>query len=246
MKKLAILFALLGVFGAANAAVLTHGSVGHGHGITVPGQDSNPCSGTAVLDLNYDGTAENGYCWQYAGIGAPYYGAFAECYSGGPVCGIELFLTGVGYPCNSLTLYVWDDAGGMPGSVLASVPGVNPCPVSSWPSVTAHDFAIAANPSGNFWVGYWSDDSAQPCGYFVGADLDGFGGCPFTNIAPGIGYPTGWNNASNVWGPTQALGIGVWMGATPTQSIGIGAWVKACGPVPVKESTWGQIKNLYN
>ena len=232
MKKLAILFALLGVVSVANAAVLTHGSVGRGHGITGPGGDSNPCNGNLLL--NYDGTAENGYCWQYGGIGAPYYGAFAECYTAlnTDVCGIELFLTGVGYPCNNLTLYVWSDANGMPGGVLSTTTGVNPCPVSSWPSVTAHDFAITQVPvNGNFWVGYWSDDSAQPCGYFIGADLDGFGGCPFTNIAPGIGYPTGWNNASIVWGATQALGIGAWA---------------TIAPVPFKATTWGQIKNLYN
>jgi hypothetical protein len=235
MKRLAILFALLGVMAGAASAASTHGSVGRGHGITGPGQDSNPCNPPGTLDLNYDGTAENGYCWQYAGIGAPYYGAFAECYSAsGGVCGIELFLTGVGYPCNNLTLYVWEDAAGIPGNVLSSTPGVNPCPVSTWPVVNAEDFAIANTAvNGNFWVGYWSDDSAQPCGYFIGADLDGCGrGCPFTNIAPGIGYPTGWNNVSIVWGQTAA--------------IGIGAWVGGGAPVPTKLTTWGRIKNMYH
>jgi len=230
MKKLAILFALLGVVSAANAAVLSHGSVGIGNGITVPSQDSNPCNG--VLQLNYDGTGENGFCWQYGGIVPPYYGAFAECYNAvDTVCGIELMLTGVGYPCFGCDLYVWDDAGGIPGNVLSMTAGVNPCPVATWPSISTHDFAVnGGNVNGNFWVGYWANAANAICPYFIGADLDGFGGCPYTNIAPGIGYPTGWQNASTVWGPTQALGIGVW--------LGIGT--------PTHESTWGQIKNLYN
>jgi len=232
MKKLAILFALLGVVGAASAAE-NIGSVGIGVGQPVLGPDANPCP-PAELCINYDGSAENGYCWQYGGIVPPYYGAFAECCEYvGCVCGIQLLLTGVGYPCGPADLYVWADAGGMPGDVLMMTTGNNPCPVASWPSISTHDFAIPQTPvNGLFWFGYWSDWSAQPCGYFVAADLDGFGGCPFTNIAPGIGYPTGWGNVSAVWGATQA--------------IGIGAWVKACGENPVQESTWGQIKNLYN
>lgn len=230
MKKLAILLALLVVAGTAGA-VQNHGSVGFGHGITVPSQDSNPCG--ATLCLNYDGSAENGYCWQYGGIvPGTTYGAFAECCSASQnVCGVQLLLTGVGYPCGPSDLYIWADAGGIPGNVMSLTSGVNPCPVASWPSISTHDFAIA--PIGmntNFWVGYWANWSAQPCGYFVAADLDGFGGCPMTNIAPGIGYPTGWTNTSVVWGPTQALGIGAWVD----------------GGVPVNETTWGQIKNLYN
>jgi len=229
MKKLAILFALLGVVGAAQAAVLNHGSVGFGHGTTIPSQDSNPCQG--ILYLNYDGTAENGFCWQYGGIVPPYYGAFAECYNYvGTVCGEQLLLTGIGYPCGPCDLYAWDDGGGFPGGVVSMTPGVNPCPVATWPSISTHDFCIVPFvASGNFWIGYWLDASQAVCGYFIAADLDGFGGCPFTNIAPGIGYPTGWNNTSVVWGPTQAIGIGAWVGDT----------------VPINETTWGQVKNLY-
>ena len=67
-------------------------------------------------------------------------------------------------------------------------------------------------------VSYWADFSTQGCGYYVAADLNGPGGCPMTNIAPGIGYPTGRNNASVVWGPVQAIGIGSWFGAgVPTK-----------------------------
>jgi len=232
MRILAFLFALLSVVGVANAAFLTHGSVGVGHGIPVPHQNSNPCQGT--LCLNYDGSAENGYCWQYGGIVPPYYGAFAECCSyDGAVCGIELMLTGVGYPCGPLDAYVWADAGGIPGNVLNVTSGLNPCPVATWPNISTHDFLIPGNPqvNGAFWIGYWANFSSAPCGYFVAADLNGFGGCPYTNIAPGIGYPTGWQNASVVWGATQALGIGAWLGQPIT---------------PVERTSWGRIKQVFN
>ena len=228
MKKLAILFALLGVVSAANAAVLTHGSVGKGHGVNVPGGDTN-CNGTLLM--NFDGSAENGYCWQYAGIAPPYYGAFAECYDGtGDVCGVELKLTGIGYPCTACDVYLWNDAGGMPGGVGGVMNGFNPCPVATWPNISTHDAcAPLGSVAGPFWVGYWLDASVAVCGYFIAADTNGFGGCPMTNIAPGIGYPTGWNNVSIVWGPTQAIGIGAWLG-----DPGLCA-------VPTHESTWGQI-----
>jgi len=229
MKKLAILFALLGVV-AGTAGAVNNGSTGPGEGIVVPSPDTNPCNG--VLCLNFDGSAENGYCWQYGGIVPPYYGAFAECCEiADPICGIQLLLTGVGYPCGPFDAYVWEDGGGAPGNVLSMTPGLNPCPVASWPSISTHDFAITQAGGGLTWFGYWANFSTAPCGYFVAADTNGFGGCPFTNIAPGIGYPTGWNNVSVVWGPTQAIGIGAWVGGEP---------------VPVRETTWGQIKDLYN
>ena len=229
MKKLAILFALLGVVGAANAAVLTHGSLGVGHGVNVPGKDAAPCNG-AVLNLNYDGSGENGYCWQYGGCVPPQYGAFAECYSFvGPICGVELLLSSIGNPSQPADLFIWADAGGVPGTVIATA-NVAISGVPLWPNIAPFDFALAGTVNGAFWTGYFANFSNQGCGYFIAADLNGFGGCPMTNIAPGIGYPTGWNNVSVVWGATQAIGIGAWAGQS----------------TPAKETTWGSIKHLYN
>jgi len=236
MKKLTILLALMLFAGTAGA--VNNGSVGAGQGIILPHTDSNPCP-PAELCLNFDGSAENGYCWQYGGIVPPYYGAFAECCDVGDVCvcGIQLLLTGVGYPCGPFDAYVWADAGGYPGNVLGMTGGLNPCPVATWPSISTHDFAITSvHATGVFWFGYWANFSTAPCGYFIAADTNGFGGCPYTNIAPGIGYPTGWGNVSAVWGPTQSIGIGAW--TFPYDGL--------CGPIPVRETTWGQIKSLYN
>ena len=101
-----------------------------------------------------------------------------------------------------------------------------------WPSLSRHEFGINANcADGGLFAGYWGNWPNAVMGWFVGADLDGYGGCPLTNIAPGIGYPTGWNNVSIVWGPTQAIGIGVEL--------------NPCGAVPIQETSWGKVKALF-
>ncbi len=230
MKRLALVLALLGLVAGSAGAAVTAGSVGPGQGIVLPSTDTDPCP-PSYLFLNFDGSAENGYCWQYGGIVPPYYGAFAECCElDGYICGLELLLTGIGYPCLPLDAYVWADAGGVPGNVLSMTAGLNPCPVATRPSISTHDLRITdTTVTGVAWFGYWSNYSAQACGYFVAADTNGFGGCPYTNIAPGIGYPTGWNNVSVVWGPTQSIGIGAWYGSI----------------TPVRETTWGQIKAQF-
>jgi hypothetical protein len=237
MKRMVITaFLALLLSGPAGAAE-NAGSIGAGHGVAVPGGDSDPCNSQGLL-LNYDGSAENGYCWQYGGVVPPYYGAFAECYeSTVGVCGIQLHLTGIGYPCGPLTAYVWDDAGGMPGNVLSATTGLNPCPVATWPNISVHDLPITqTTTAGRFWIGYWADWSAALCGYFVAADEDGPGGCPFTNIAPGIGYPTGWQHTSNIWGSTQSIGIGAWIGTNGGIHY---------PPNPTQQTSWGQIKKIF-
>lgn len=230
----AFLACLWVAFFAAAARADGPGTVGVGRGIAVPDRYDNPCPGSALC-LNYDGTAENGYCWGYVDFNIPpYWGAFAECCSGqGCVCGIELHLTSIGYPCIPCDLYVWSNGpGDVPDRVLTVLYGADPCPVAIWPQVSTHDFAIPETPvDGRFWIGYWGDFAERPCSYFVAADLDGPGGCPYTNIAPGFGYPSGWHDVSIAWGPTQALGIG--------------AWTHTCG-TPTRETSWGRIKGLYH
>jgi len=268
-RKISIIWlvCLLGLAAWANATPTTYGSVGIGTGINTPSPITPPC-GNANIYLNYDDSAENAYCWQYGGTVPPCYGAFAECYrQTGTVCGIELALTSLGNPCRTYDAYVWDDRGGSPGNVLSMTTGKNPCPVSTWPNVYTIDMEITpVSVAGSFWIGYWADFSAQPCGYFIAADLDGRGGCPYTNIAPGIGFPTGWQNVSVVWGPTKALGIGAWLtdlspGACCYNNGGCsitlqddcpGQWRGAdttCDPspcdTPVRDNSWGRMKATY-
>jgi hypothetical protein len=232
MKKLATLLAVVAVAGFwASANALEYGDVGLGSGYIGSGPDRE-CTG--VLFENYDGTFENGYCWQYDGIQAPYYGAFAECYFGGDgvSCG-RYVLTQVGNQIDqTMDCYVWNDGGGIPGDVACVVTGVDPGPVAFWPSLSIHDIElVCCDHTEAFWVGCWGNWPGNPCAWFTGADLDGFGGCPYTNVAPGIGFPTGWQHVEVIWGPTQAMGIGCWL--DPNVSA-------------TETATWGSIKALFN
>jgi hypothetical protein len=229
------LAALLPAFGVipAAGAIDTHGSVGRGQGVILPNPAGDPCP-PATLLRNYD-RVDDACCWQYGGIMPPCYGAFAECYDTGEearyVCGVQLLLTGLGYPCHPCNVYVWSDDGGVPGTVLSVTAGADPCPVATWPSASTHDFAVEpVLIQGAFWTGWWADFSQQPCGYMTTNDFDGVSGCPYTNIAPGLGYPTGWHDVAYVWGPMRA--------------IGIGAWVRD-ETVPTRESSWGRVKRVY-
>lgn len=231
MKKLAMLFALtLMVAGGAMAA--DEASVGIGTGVIIPSGDENPCPGSELL-CNHDGSFENGYAWQYGGVVAPYYGAFAEGYNAsGNLCGMQFHFTTVSglYANQAFDVYAWDSDGVNPNNVLSVTVNLHVPMPAIWPNISAHDInSDDVAVAGDFFVGYWGNWPGLLTGWYIAADLDGFGGLPRTNIAPGIGYPTGWQDPSIVWGPTQALGICAYVG----------------GPIPVEETTWGAIKALY-
>lgn len=204
-----------------------------------PGKRTAPApirGGCGTFNLNADGSYENGFTWEYDCVQPPDWGAFAECYSGSgntEVCSVVLDLTQIGnWSGQRADIYVWADAGGIPGNVVCSSPGYNPGNIATWPVISRHlAFLSGCCVDGNFWVGYWGNWPGQQAAWYVGADLDGFGGCPFTNVAPGAGFPTGWNNVSVIWGPTQA--------------IGIGAETNPCSGTPTKNSTWGAIKRQF-
>jgi hypothetical protein len=131
-----------------------------------------------------------------------------------------------------MDVYVWDDAFGVPGQVLAVE--VDTCLTApTFPGFRRYAVPIPAAPcvGDKFWVGLWYNAPDTGAIWYIGADLDGPGGCPMTNIAPGLGFPTGWQNVSVAWGPTQAMGIG--------------AELVPCEPVPTFDSSWGRVKSLY-
>lgn len=235
MKKMSTLaaLALVGVAGIAGAA--NHAAqLGYSDNVNTINQNDTVC-GTLVL--NADGTYENGYAWFYGGIVPPNYGAFAECYNGNvQVCAVVAALTQIGYQSGqTMDVYVWQDGGGIPGNVACVKTGVNPGPIAFWPSSSVHNTLMDnCCVTGDWWVGTWANWPNQFGGWYNSSDESGFGGCPMTNFAPGIGYPTGWGAVNLVY---------YFSGC---HAMGLGAETIDCGPVPVESKSWGEIKNLYN
>ena len=169
---------------------------------------SDPCD----LSLHAEGgTYESALSWEFVGVQTPDYGAFAERYEGfQDVCGVVLDLTTTTGGTGIMDVYVWSDAGGRPGTVRAVVSGYDPGTVATWPAVSRHVVPLSVDCAGEpIWVGFWGDWAGAPAPFAIAADVDGPPGDPQTNIAPGIGFPQGWDDVSTVWGPTASLGIGV-------------------------------------
>jgi hypothetical protein len=233
MKVLALVVVGLVVFaGAAGAS--NFGSLGYSEETTIVGPGMDACSG-GILVHNHDGSFETGYAWQYTGTVPPYYGSLAEAYdlgNGTIVCGSFWVsgLPGPYIPPHSADCYVWD--GGVeaaPATVLAIIAGATFEMIPNWPSVAQNDVEMNVLVSGAFTVGYWGNWPGGLCYWFCGADLNGPGGHPWTCIAPGIGYPSGWQDPSVIWGPTRAMGCGVYFEQA----------------TPIDRETWGSIKALF-
>lgn len=207
--------------------------------------------GPWALWMNHDGTFENGYCWGGTGVLPPFFGAFGEAYDLGParVAGAALWLTQMGnYIGQPADLYIWE--GGVsrqPGQVIHQLPAVQLGQVPLFPEVRRVDllFPVPVDVQGEFTIGFWAGYQAQACPVYVAADTQGHlrTGYPWTNIAPGLPYPMGWQHPSVVWGPTNSLGIGVWI---MEEEQGTPEWIappdmtarlQPCAPNPLRGET---------
>jgi hypothetical protein len=234
MRKLAVLLLILAMAAVANATNAV--SLGYSDQGTTIGSGPDACA-WGTLYYHHDGQFENAYAWQYGGTVAPYYGAFGEGFSDySEVDCVALWVSTLpgwfhGQTCD---VYVWADGvnGRPPGAVLGMVSGIVLSNVPNWPWVGENDISmnIYTFPYCDFTVGYWGNWPGAFAAYWCGADQNGFGGNPWTYIAPGIGYPTGWQDPSIIWGPTQSMGCGGYFG--PCMS-------------PVEAQSWGTIKALF-
>ncbi len=222
---LSVAFGRGGTAGAGDAADL-----GYREDTVIQGDENPECAG--VLTYNHDHSFENGYCWQYDGIALPYYGAFAEGFDLGcstTECAVY-WLTNVGDFPDPIDVYIWDGGvHGPPASVLCLVPGVS-VNVGYWPECAENRIEVGCAIGGEIAVGYWTDSSSHYCTIYCAADENGGGGHPWTCIAPGIGYPDGWQHPNVVYPNCVSMGIGV----TVTDN-----------PSPVEGQTWGAVKALF-
>jgi hypothetical protein len=83
--------------------------------------------------------------------------------------------------------------------------------------------------TGPFTIGCWGPWPGQLCWYFFAADESGPGGHPWTRIAPGQGYPSGWQDPAVVWPNAKSMGCGVYFEQG----------------TPVESETWGAVKALF-
>ena len=113
--------------------------------------------------------------------------------------------------------------------------GINPGTIGIWPQITQHDVEIDdVCLDGDYFVGWWGSWVSAVNGWYVAADENGIGGgIPRTNIAPAIGYPTGWNHPNLAFPACVDLGVGTYE-------------IECGGVVPAQEGTWGAIKALYD
>jgi hypothetical protein len=190
-----------------------HSAVGPGLGVNLPADGREECQGLTSLYFNHDNSFENGYAWSYGGVTPPYYGAFAEGFDLLGVLGcVQLQLTTLPgyYADQTLDIYVWGSDGGNPSNVLSVTAGIHlGTPPAVWPNISTYDIEVTTTtlPQESF-IGFWGDWPGATPGWYIAADLNGWGGTPRTNVAPGVGYPTGWNDPSSIWGRTASLGIG--------------------------------------
>jgi hypothetical protein len=214
--------------GAAN-----FGSLGYSEETTIVGPGTDACA-TGVLIHNHDGSFESAYMWQYAGNRPPYYGAFGESYdlgAGTVSCGV-FWLTAV--PGDFWTFftdcYIWEGGtDNSPGAVVGVVADVVFSNIPYWPSVGQNDVEMNIPVTGPFTVGYWPDWLGITADWFCAADENGPGGHPWTCIAPGMGYPSGWQDPAIVWPNARSMGCGVYFEQG----------------TPIESETWGAVKALF-
>jgi hypothetical protein len=233
MARLAILIGAL-LLAAMPVTASNAVSLGYSDETTITGPGTDACA-SGTLIYNHDESFENGYAWQYGGSVPPYYGAFGEGYDlgyGVVRCG-SFWVSGLQPPpVGALAdCYIW--LGGIetdPGEVLAVVTGVEFMNVPCWPGVGRNDIEIGVGVPGAFTVGYWGDWQSAYGTFFCAADENGPGGHPWTCIAPGQGYPSGWQDPAIVWPDAKALGCGVYFESHPTAA---------------ESPTWGAIKAMF-
>lgn len=189
------------------------------------------------IEYNHDGDFEFEIAWGYDGVQAPDYGAFGEAYSVnyGLLNGVVLWLTQDGtYQGQLFDLYVW--AGGYcgePMSVIWIEPGLEPQSLPVWPEVGENYYQVEVWVDYDCTVGYWGDWPDQPPGFFVAVDETlTENGHPWTHVAPGQPYPSGWQHPDVVWDRRHC------------ESLGLGIDVDR-QPSPAEAPTWGTVKSLF-
>ena len=229
-----------------------------------------------------DGRCERAYAWQDGCVSdqGHFYGAFADSFQFRSQQDVtclyfDLTRTGLMTGSDSITVFLWADAGGVPGdldTLLADV-WVDP-PVAVWPSVTRVFVPLTRTlAAGTWWIGFWGEWPGQAAQWLIGMDTSGQRrGRPMTYVAPGHGWSEGWHDVDTVFGlgrAATATSAGVVAGGGPgdegaccysdgacivtTEENCQGEYMgdgtdcdpNPC-PVPTTNESWGKIKVRYH
>ena len=238
---------------------------------TVKSYFMNPeaeCTGAGELIYD-DGTFENGYGWNTVVTD----GAFLS------------LATPLQYPwqfntfCIALTkngssavftfdIIVYDNsgAGGTPGNLVATIPGVSATGVPSWPTLAFYDFDISSVPalaSGSYYVGIRYNPAVQ-LSFYIGADESaatplwptyGSSDGAVTWVANEVNWPTykamGMRTLGNLAGPpcpvqpaTNPSPVSGTTGVSIT-TPGNATWTNGTGTTSV-EVFFGQVGNVVS
>ncbi|MCA9756289.1 MAG: hypothetical protein KDA27_10855 [Candidatus Eisenbacteria bacterium] len=218
-------------------------------GVSEPHPAVRHCTCTADLAyfINSDDQFDRAIMWSGPGL-APGSGMFAEYFETpderpGAVCILYLRITSlVSSLRTSIDLYVWDDDGGRPGEVLGILPELPLFSIAPYPAVGTRDWDIyermPIGVQGGFWLGLRGNWDPEGCSVLL--PIDTFDDDPkvpalrrdaVTYVGPGV------DELSEGWHPLEDI-VGV------PAATGINAVIGWC-PVPVLETSWGQIKSLY-
>lgn len=233
LQAAAALCSLILMTGVVCASEEPLGTTGSSESTIINGPPST--DGDCEVFCHHDDSLEGGFCWQFGGAAPPDYGAWAECYEGAVwIREIHLYFTQTGYYTGqTMDVYIWEDDGtGLPGAVAGAQLGVSPGPIDFWPTITRVELDFSLEAPESHWIGFWGNWPDEVCAWYIMADQDGFPGCPATKIAPGIGYPTGWNDPNIIPAFYPITSMGICKCATEE-------------PTPTAKATWGRIKSMY-
>jgi len=186
---------------------------------------------TEILFLkNADNSYEAALSWTGSGT-AGHYGTFAEPFElptdrdGSPCLAILQFSDNGNHVETEIDLIFWADDDGQPGEVLGMLEGLPLGYIAEWPSLAQRTQEVyelqPIGIRGKFWAGLRAVVDPDKCSLMMLADVSGDPNQgqrrAMTRIAPGLGYPEGWQSLEVLLGQPAALGIGVVVGWCPVE-----------------------------
>lgn len=205
------------------------------------------CLADVEFFVNGDSQYDQAVMWRGAGL-APGSGMFAEYFETpesrpGAICMLVLYLTDISSGVRtSFDLIVWDDEGGRPGDVAGMLTGLNLLSVAPFPAIGVKSFEVYERQpigvEGGFWVGIRGNWDPADCSVLLPVDtVDEDPAHPavrrsaLTYVGPGVDeLSEGWHALEELLGAPAATGINAVVG-----------WC----PVPVRETSWGEVKRYY-